>query len=287
MPSVLQHAAAALFSTAVFRPLLAGEGNLRAVRATSRIRHGLSLPNSSTNSDVVATAYDYLRTSYRSEYYYRNLLVSKLFVGRHRASRAVLLNEFHVGTSVADCVLVNGRGLVYEIKTEYDSPDKLAGQVANYHRAFPLVNVVTHVSQASKYERLLEGTPVGLYAVGRRGALSCVKETEAFYDRLDVKTMFNTLRQSEITSILRRYHGETPVVPNGIRYATQLSLARQIPPMEFQQDMLTVLKGRELAHSRDLVLRRELAPLRALLVQLDPDQYGRANLVRWLKDEEN
>ena len=102
MPTLLQHAAASLFSTAVFRPLLAGESLDRATRATTRLRAGLTLPSQTTNASVVSSAYDYLRTLYRSEYYYRNLITNKLFVGRHHASGAVLLNEFRVGASVAD-----------------------------------------------------------------------------------------------------------------------------------------------------------------------------------------
>ena len=70
--------------------------------------------------------------------------------------------------SVADCILVNGRGAVYEIKTEFDSPEKLRSQLDNYYRAFPYANVVAHADDVDKYLRFLEGTPVGLIAVGAR-----------------------------------------------------------------------------------------------------------------------
>lgn len=286
MPTLLQHSVASLFSTAVFRPIVAGESSERADRAVGRLREGLRLPAPAPNEAVISSAYAYLRREYRSEYYYRNLIATKLLVGRHRASGAVLLNEFRVGASVADCVLINGRGIVYEIKTEYDSPEKLAGQIANYYRAFTQVNVVTHATKARKYERLLDRTPVGLFAVGELGALSLVRPGEANLSSLDVRTMFNTLRQGEVESILRRYYGGVPIVPNGIRYATQLALAQEIPAIEFQEQMLRVLKGRELMHSRDLVLDPGLEPLRALLVQLDPDQEGRNNLSHWLKSKE-
>lgn len=287
MPTLLQHSAAGLFSTAVFRPIVAGESPERANRAASRLRDGLRLPAHASNEDVTAAAYAYLRREYRTEYFYRNLIASKILVGRHRASGAVLLNEFRVGGSVADCVLINGRGVVYEIKTEYDSPEKLMGQLANYYRAFTQVNVVTHASQAAKYERLLKGSPVGLLAVGARGAFSIVQQAESSLGSLDVKTMFNSLRQGEVESILRGHFGSVPVVPNGIRYTTHLALAQEVPAMAFQEHMLRVLKGRELTNSRDLVLDPCLEPLRALLVQLDPDRTGRRNLGHWLKSKES
>jgi hypothetical protein len=163
------------------------------------------------------------------------LITSKVFVGRHRASNSVLLNEFRVGDSVADCILVNGRGAVYEIKTEFDSPEKLRSQLDNYYRAFPYVNVVAHADDVDKYLRFLEGTPVGLIAVGARDRLSTVKIAEAKTDSFEIRTMFNTLRASEITAILTHHFGTVPEVPNGLRYVEHLGFAEQIPPVEFRR----------------------------------------------------
>lgn len=285
MPTVLEREASRLFSTAVFRPLASGKSSERADATAHRLRVELSLDSDTTNHDVVAAAYNLMRRSYRSEYFYRNLIASKIFVGRHRAANSVLLNEFHVGDSVADCVLVNGRGAVYEIKTEFDSPEKLSSQLDNYYRAFPYVNVVAHADDVEKYQRILEDTPVGLIAVGPRDRLSTMKPAEPKMDAFDIRTMFNMLRMNEVVTLLEQWFESVPDVPNGLRYEKLLSLAEQIPATEFQWSMQQVLKARQLRNSRWMMLSSALMPLRALVVQLDPDARQQEYLVTWLKSK--
>jgi hypothetical protein len=286
MPALPEREASKLFSTAVFRELASGKSSERADGTAQRLRKELGLMRDTTNHQVVSVAYELLRRSYRSEYFYRNLITSKVFVGRHRASNSVLLNEFRVGDSVADCILVNGRGAVYEIKAELDSPEKLRSQLDNYYRAFPYVNVVAHADDVDRYLRFLEGTPVGLIAVGARDRLSTVKIAEAKTDSFEIRTMFNTLRASEITAILTHHFGTVPQVPNGLRYVEHLGLAEQIPPVEFQASMQSALKTRKLRNSRSMMLNKALTPLRAVVVQLDPDYQQQDRLLTWLKVKE-
>lgn len=284
MPAVLEREASRLFSTAVFRAVATGKSTQRADAAASKLRggFGLGLEGNVTNHEVVDLAYDLLRRSYRSEYFYRNLLTSKVFVGRHRAARSVLLNEFRIGDSVADCVLVNGRGAVYEIKTEFDSPEKLRSQLTSYYRAFPYATVVAHTDDADRYLRLVENSPVGLITVGPRDRLSVVKDAIAKTDAFEVRTMFNALRLSEVTGILQAEFGALPAVPNGVRYAAYLELAERMSPIAFQARMQAALKTRELRNSRPLMLTSSLAPLRAIVAQLDPDEQQQSRLLSWL-----
>ena len=282
MPAVLEREASKLFSTAVFREVATGKSTQRADAAASRLRGGLGLGRDVTNHEVVEVAYDLMRRGYRSEYFYRNLLTSKVFVGRHRATRSVLLNEFRIGDSVADCVLVNGRGAVYEIKTEFDSPEKLRSQLTSYYRAFPYATVVAHTDDADRYLRLLEDGPVGLITVGARDRLSVVKDADAKTDAFDIRTMFNALRLSEVTGILQDEFGALPAVPNGVRYAAYLELAETMSPMAFQARMQAALKTRRLRNSRQLMLTSSFAPLRAVVAQLDPDEQQQDRLLSWL-----
>lgn len=282
MTVALEREASKLFSTAVFREVATGKSTQRADAAASRLRGGLGLEGDVTNREIVEVAYDLLRRRYRTEYFYRNLLTSKVFVGRHRAARSVLLNEFRIGDSVADCVLVNGRGAVYEIKTEFDSPEKLHSQLTSYYRAFPYVTVVAHTDDADRYLRVIGDGPVGLIAVGPRDRLSVIKDAAPKTDAFDIRTMFNALRLGEVTGILQTEFGTLPVVPNGMRYATYLDLAEQMNPILFQARMQSALKTRRLRNSRNLMLASSLSPLRAVVAQLDPDEEQQDRLLSWL-----
>lgn len=279
--------ASTLFSTAMFRPTVEGRANQRLERAVRELRRDFGFARDESNSAVVAAAYGTLSAQYRSEYFYKNLIASKIFLGRHRGANAVLLNEFRVGESVADCVLVNGKGTVYEIKTEFDSPEKLGRQLSNYYKAFPYVNVVAHASTVERYLRALQGTPAGLFVVGERNRLSQVKPAEMNETAFDTRTILNSLRRGELVQILDAWYGSTPVVPNGVAYETYLSMAAAIPVGEFQKAMQAALKQRPLWARRFLMSNKDLLPLRSIVLQLDPTPSQAESLVQWLESEEN
>lgn len=281
----LERAASALFSTATFRPVIQGRPADRAEEFVRTVRDGLRLPRTARNFDVVDAAYASMTANYRAEYVYRNLITNRVFLGRHRASsRTAFLNEFRVGASVADCVLVNGRMTVYEIKTELDRPGlRLQSQLDSYYRAFPLVNVVVHEAHVARYLDALAGTAVGVLSVGRRWRLSIVRPAIERTDEFDAHVLFNLLRAGEAEQALRDWFGEIPDVPNGIRYSTHLALAQRIPPLRFQSLVHDQLQMRGYRGHRAAILSPRLEPLRALLVQLQPNVAEYGHLLDWLE----
>lgn len=286
MANTLERTASSFFSAAVLRPVLDGSSSRRANDLASRLHGELDLDTHVTNGGVVDAAYEVLCRSYRSEYFYRNLIVNKIFVGRHRASNCALIPEFRVHESVADCVLVNGEATVYEIKTEFDSPDKLQRQLASYYRAFTTVNVVAHKRNVDRYLSILDASPVGIISVDPRQRLSQARPAVKNAASLDVKTMFDSLRLKEVTAILKRATGGVPNVPNGVRYRAFLDQATGIPPTTFHHEMRRELKKRATQNCRSLMLNRTLLPLSALLAQLDPNDQQQENLQHWLASKE-
>lgn len=274
--------AAKLFSARAFRPVLRGQVSAELNESIAALRADLDLDASASNGDVVDGAYLLLARSYRPEYVYKNLIATKLFIGRHRASNSVLLNEFRVGGAVADAVLVNGQATVYEIKTELDNPDKLERQLAEYYTAFPRVYVVVHESVATRYLGLLEGSCAGVISVGTRWRLSTVKSAQASYGELRVQTMFNALRLEETRFALRTLGFSVPEVPNGLRYEAYLAAASRASAVEFHEVFRAALKRRNLNRDTALYLDPALLPLRSLLIQLDPSPAEGENLRAWL-----
>ncbi|SDG85263.1 hypothetical protein SAMN04489810_1471 [Microbacterium pygmaeum] len=271
----------------MLRPILSGAPSSPLQSELWQLRPELGLGGDANAGSVLAAAYDLLSSSYRSEYFYKNLIASKVAVGRHRAANVVMLSEFRLGGSIADCVFINGSGMVYEVKTEFDSPDKLDRQLANYYRAFPLVNVVAHENTAERYLRVLDGSPTGLLVVGPRSRLSTVRVAAYSAEGFDIPTMFNALRQGEAERVLTDAFGELPLVPSGLRYAERLSLAMTMSPDTFQSGMQAALKRRLLRADRDLVVNPITEPLRALLFQINPNPHQAATLLRWLESKEH
>ncbi|WP_449276600.1 sce7726 family protein [Leucobacter sp. GX24907] len=277
--------AARLFSAASFRPIFAGRNSSKADLLIKKLGEELSLRTAS-RAAVVASAYRVLSRGYRGEYLYRNLITSRYFVGKHRASNSVLLHELRVGGSIADCVLVNGHGNVYEIKTERDDPSRLALQVMNYKMAFPSVNLVVNEADQHKYSTWAGDLGLGLITLTRRGHLSVQRAADEDYSGLDIRAMFNLLRVEELATVLNEHHGFVPDVPNGRRYEAFLEQAEAIPAPAFQKSMQSVLKMRHLKHSRPLLMDRKMEPLRAIISQLDPTKLQQDRLLDWLSVRE-
>ena len=85
------------------------------------------------NSELISQIYNVLREGYRNEYYYKNTLLNKLLLGIHSVNTTTALTEIPIAKSKADFVLINGKAVVYEIKTELDNFDRLENQINDYY----------------------------------------------------------------------------------------------------------------------------------------------------------
>ncbi|MBT2289252.1 sce7726 family protein [Paenibacillus albidus] len=162
------------------------------------------------NKFVIDEIYKYLTTEYRNEYFYKNTLLSKLLLGRHSVKTTVALTEVPINMSKADFVLINGKAVVYEIKTELDSFDRLENQINDYYTAFNNVCVVTCESNYNKINSLLMNTNVGIYILTNKNTISARKEPIADNSRLNHKSIFGTLRKQEFERIIIKHFGALP-----------------------------------------------------------------------------
>ena len=186
------------FTRNTFRQLL-DDGESKTYTAV--IRRYVTDADSRTNGECISEIYQYLQKNYRNEYYYKNTLLNKLLLGAHSPRTTTALTEVPVGKSKADFILINGKAVVYEIKTELDNFDRLEGQLEDYYTAFSRVVVVTSEDNYLEIDRKLKGTPTGIYILTKRGTLSRRKEPEEKLDSLSKSTMFKILRKAEYENI--------------------------------------------------------------------------------------
>lgn len=217
---------------------------------------------------------------YRNEYLYKNLIAEKLFLGTHSLNTATLLTEFRVGGSVADAVLINGEATAFEVKTELDSPTRLLKQIEDYQKAFPSVVVVTHHSMFGDYEKVLEGSGVGITVLTARRTLSKVVSPQWTESKLDVTTMMKSLRKNEYSNIVRDVYGCVPEVPNTMFFRECLRKSLKIDPDEYQKRFYQQLRLRQLAAGVD---RKELNPIRSLVFKANPSIEKQDRLISWVE----
>lgn len=189
--------------------------------------------------DVVFNA---LSTSeIRNEYIYKSALAHRRLLGVHSLNTATMLNEFRVGGSKADVVILNGTSTVYEIKSERDSLERLASQLSDYQKVFYHTNVITSEKQVAS---VLAAVPenIGVLCLTKRYQISTVREAKERPELLSSVCMFDSLRRDESQAVLQNIGVELPEVPNTQLYQAMSGLFAELDPMLVHSEMVKVLK---------------------------------------------
>jgi len=201
-----------------------------------------------TLADAFERAYAVLLKSYRNEYVYKNVLVSKIVFGRHSPRTASALLELPVGSSIADLLVLNGTSSVYEIKTDLDNLDRLKSQVADYLTCFENVNVVSSLSRIDAVERIVPRR-VGLIAIRNSGALSTVRPSIPGLEGIRLDRLFEVLRRAEVIEVLRNTIGYELDVPPGDVWRRTKALFTALPVSQAHSEALLQLRARGLRSS--------------------------------------
>ena len=82
------------------------------------------------------------------------------------------MTQIPIGKSKADFILINGKAVVYEIKTELDTFGRLRRQLDDYFKAFNHVCVVTSEDKYDNALKILRNTPVGIYVLTKQNTIS-------------------------------------------------------------------------------------------------------------------
>lgn len=271
-----------IFSNSHFKSVLEKGQCPYIDKKIERLQGVLTFGKGDSRKKILETMYSYLLNEYRCEYIYKNFITQKILLGRHSLNTSTLINEFRVGSSVADVVLINGKSTVYEIKTELDNPDRLHDQVSDYQKAFTEIYLVVHHSRVDTYMEKLTGSHVGLIALNRRNQLSVRKNAALNTKYLDITTMFKSLRKQEYSSIIKKTYGYVPDVPNMFYFKESLKLAKKMDVIEFNKLMGEELKKRK-PKEQEMVSSNSIPDyLRNICLVLDPNQKEYKRLFNYL-----
>ena len=198
--------------------------------------------------------YQFMSQSYRNEYFYQNTLLMKLLLGKHSVRTTTALTQIPIGNSIADFVLINGKAVVYEIKTELDTFNRLRGQLEDYYKAFDHVCVVTSESSFSKLDSELSDTPVGIYVLNKQNRLSNKIKKDPIRDasKINHRSLFSLLRKKEYENILLKYYRELPSATPVFYYEASYERFTEIPLDEAYMMVLDELKKRNRVEKDDI-----------------------------------
>lgn len=230
------------FSRNTFRHVL-NSGNDEVY--TSVVRRYVFDYNKS-NKELISEIYAELKNHYRNEYFYKNTLLNKLLLGVHSVNTTTALSEVPIEKSKADFVLINGKAVVYEIKTELDNFDRLESQVNDYYKAFDHVTVITSENNLENLERIVNdlNKPVGICVLQRNTKIKTVCKPGRYTCDLDKETFFKILRKNEYEDILLRYYNELPDTSQFKYYKECKKLFLEIPQDIAYLEFIRALKQR-------------------------------------------
>lgn len=234
-----------LFTQNVFFDMMQSNTNHNATYGTI-IQRFIDNPTDKDNGTLISEVYRFMSKSYRNEYFYQNTLLNKLLLGRHSINTTTALTQIPINKSKADFILINGKAVVYEIKTELDTFDRLETQLRDYYKAFNHVCVVTSVGQYERAKALLNDTPVGIYVLTSQNTISSSLRKEPLENNanLDHTTIFKILHKREFEHILLHYFGRLPITSQAFYYGECLKEFSKIPILDAYSMALKQLKKR-------------------------------------------
>lgn len=235
------------------------------------------------NQILIKKLYEYMGKNYRNEYFYQNTLLNKLLLGKHSLNTTTALTQIPIAKSKADFILINGKAVVYEIKTELDTFERLKTQLKDYYKAFDHVCVVTCENNYKKLEKLLENTPVGIYILTNRNTLKFKKEPIKNIEQLEHKSIFKILHKKEYENILLEYFQYLPNTTPVFYYRECYNLFSKIPLEEAYNIFLKQLKNRNKIKKDDFI--KVPYELKSLLYFYNPSNEDYLKLDKFLRQE--
>lgn len=199
-----------------------------------------------TFGNAISQIYQYMNCRHRNEYYYKNTILNQLLIKKHDVYTTAALTELPIGESKADFIMINGRGVVYEIKTDLDNLVRLETQISDYYKVFSYIYVVVGKKQFEKVKDFLEDQRVGIYELSDKGSL--IQRRKAYCNREDLsyEAMFQLLRKAEFETILLKHYNKLPRVNNFQYYRECLKWIKKINIITLQKEVMECLKKRTL-----------------------------------------
>lgn len=199
-----------------------------------------------TIGEAISEIYHFMDCEYRNEYFYKNTILNQLLIKKHDLYNTAALTELPIGDSKADFIMINGRGVVYEIKTDLDNLLRLENQIKDYYKVFSYVYVVVGNKQLSHVKEFLKDQKVGIYELTASGKLICRKKALCNKENLSYEAMFQVLRKAEFESILLKHFHKLPEVNSFQYYRECQKWLERVNIITLQKDVMRCLKARTL-----------------------------------------
>lgn len=182
--------------------------------------------------DFYQQAYMHLSKNYQNEYFYKSLIIKKILLGRHSLNTATMLSEFRVGLRKADCVILNGKSICYEIKTDYDSLIRLEDQLDSYLQLFDEVYVVCSITHLQSVIDTVSSC-VGILVLNEFNRFTQIRKAAKRTKPLNRGLLMQSLRQEEYKKLAEILINDKINLPNTLLYKECLDIVEKYADEDF------------------------------------------------------
>lgn len=198
-----------------------------------------------TYNEMLKVLYSNMLRSYQNEYIFKNELINRWLLKQYGTRNTVYFSEFRVGNSIADLAIFNGESKAFEIKSEIDTPKRLARQMTDYSLFFDKSYIVIPKRKAIELEETID-SKVGILTFEKLGRFINIEEYRPAErnTRLDAHYTMEILRTKEYLDIIARYYGKLPAVSTAQMYDECERLMEEIPEDILRKEVLMEIKQR-------------------------------------------
>lgn len=222
-----------------------------------------------TAEDYLTWAYNTLLRHYPCEYVYKNEFLNRVVL-KHRLGRnCVVVSEFKAAGAIVDFAVFGDEAWAFEIKTNLDSPKRLAEQLTAYRTLFEKISLVVSMDDLGRYEPRLP-TSIGLIGL-LNDPCGCnfeeIRPAERT-DSIDPVELMKVLHTAEYEQLVKSYCGAIPPCQPFKRYDVCLNVLKDMPQAVLRQAFRDSVRQRRNRLQTMAVLQRAPRILRQMTLSL-------------------
>lgn len=159
----------------------------------------IDIKNDFSYIDIYNNFYDLLKKEYQYEYIYKNEFLLQLIKKEYKTEH-VFLQEVPIFNNIVDLLVINGKTTAYEIKTEYDSLQRLESQLNSYSKVFDNIYIIVSEKHLEKLKDFLKDnfTYVGILIFSNKKIKSYKKAIQN--PNLCIENYENILTNTELSN---------------------------------------------------------------------------------------
>lgn len=206
----------------------------------------LPFDSSASYASLYKFIYAQLCKKYATEYVYKNEFISRMLIRKFGTSRTVAFSEFRIGNSIVDMALFNGESKAFEIKTEFDSPARLASQLKDYSSVFNKCYIIIPEQHNEVYSNSVAEEIGILNFVPTKRNVDITMVREALPNHhFDYDVFMKALHTKEYESIIIKYFKQLPDVSSFQLYDECAELMKSLSPMVLRKEFNEAVKRRK------------------------------------------